>query len=243
MTTVTFDRNMNEYVEIVDYYDNLLTSGYYDFDTLGKNLHDLLENKKKILDIGIGTGLLAEKMLQLGDYEITGVDFSSAMLKIAEERLSDSDVKLICEDILTFQTNDKFDAIISSGGAIYMVAEKDEYRLYSHIVEKNKNKQLIEKLYGCLAENGFFALAIQGPHKNYRQKIKEGIYYEQRIDKHDSYVDKWYTFSDTDGSILTEQFCKFYFFDGSETKNIFNKIGCDQIKVVGDKFWVACPSG
>jgi hypothetical protein len=136
--------------------------------------------------------------------------------------------------------------VVSSGGAVYMVAEEGEYRLYSHIVDREKNKELIRKLCSFLTEDGILAFAIQGPHKNYRQKIKGDIYYEQRIEKKDSYhiVDKWYTFSKPDGAVLTEQFCKFCFFDGNETSNIFRKVGCsqDDIKVVGNNFWVVSPA-
>lgn len=244
MTAVNVDRNENEYVEIVEYYDDLLTSGYYDFDTLGNTLHNRIGSGKRILDIGVGTGLLTKKMLELGDYEIVGVDFSSGMLQIAEERLADSDVELICKDILQFETEEKFDAVVSSGGAVYMVEEEGEYRLYSHIIDRDKNRLLVEKLCSYLNENGVLALAIQGPHKNYRQKIKGDIYYEQKIEKKNPYVNKWYTFSKPDGSILTEQFCKFCFFNGNETKNIFKKVGCGQqdIQVVNDIFWIASPA-
>lgn len=78
----------NEYVEIVEYYDNLVTSGYYDFESLAKNLSNLLGARRKVLDIGIGTGLLSEQMLTLADYEIVGVDFSPKMLEIAQIKVS-----------------------------------------------------------------------------------------------------------------------------------------------------------
>ncbi|MCI5217644.1 MAG: class I SAM-dependent methyltransferase [Candidatus Electrothrix sp. LOE2] len=243
MSDVNVPRNENEYVEIVDYYDSLLTSGYYDFESLGNTLHDLIGDGKKILDIGVGTGLLTKKMLELDDYEIVGVDFSPGMLERAQERLADSDVELVCEDILKFETEEKFDAVVSSGGAVYMVEEEGEYRLYSHITDKIKNEQLLEKLCSYLKQDGVLALAIQGPHENYRKKIKGDILYEQRIDKQDSYVNKWYTFSKPDGTVLTEQFCRFRFFEGKKTEKIFNRAGFSvKSRIVGGKFWVGSPS-
>ncbi len=161
----------NEYVEIVEYYDNLLTSGYYDFESLAKNLSNLLGARRKVLDIGIGSGLLSEQMLTLADYEIVGVDFSSKMLEIAQKRLANTNVKLICEDITKFETDVKFEAAISTGGAISATKEDDEIRLYSHITEAGQNEQLLAKLNSQLSENGLLALAIQGPHSNYRKKI------------------------------------------------------------------------
>ncbi len=233
--------NENEYVEIVRYYDNLLAGGYYDFEALSNTLYDLLGSRRRILDIGVGTGLLTEKMIHLANYEIVGVDFSSGMLEIAKERLVNSDVNLICEDITEFETEDKFEAIVSSGGAIYMIEEEGEYRLYSHIIDKNKNEQLLAKLHSQLDENGLLALVIQGPHNNYKKKIKGDIFYEQRIMKHGSYVDKWYTFSKPDGEILTEQFCRFYFFDGQQTNQLLNNAGFSQeAQIIDGGFWISC---
>ena len=44
---------INEYVEIANYYDNVLTSGYYDFDSLRNILYNLLGARRKVLDIGL----------------------------------------------------------------------------------------------------------------------------------------------------------------------------------------------
>ena len=120
---------INEYVEIADYYDNVLTSGYYDFDSLSNTLYNLLGARRKVLDIGVGTGLLTEKMLSLANYKIVGVDFSPRMLEIAKKRLAISDVKLICQDITEFETEEKFEAIVSTGGVIATVEEEGEYRI------------------------------------------------------------------------------------------------------------------
>lgn len=66
---------INKYVEIVPFYDRWITSGYYDFESLARALHALLDGRRTLLDMGVGTGLLTEQLLLLGDYQITGVDF------------------------------------------------------------------------------------------------------------------------------------------------------------------------
>jgi len=208
---------INEYVEIVKYYDNLLTSGYFDFEALSKTLYNLLGGRRKVLDIGVGTGLLTEKMLSLANYKIVGVDFSPGMLEIAKERLASSDVKLICEDITEFETEEKFDAIVSTGGVICVVEEEGEYRIASHITDREKNERLLAKLHSMLDENGLLALSIQGVHTNYKKEIKDEIFYEQKVKNEGSYVDKWYRFSNGKGELLTEQFCRFYVFDVKQT--------------------------
>lgn len=232
---------INEYVEIVKYYDNLLTSGYFDYEAQSKTLYSLLGARRKVLDIGVGTGLLTEKMLSLANYKIVGVDFSSGMLEVAKERLANADVELICEDITEFETEDKFDAIVSTGGVIMVVESEGEYRLYSHITDREKNARLLAKLQGMLDENGLLALLIQGVHTNYKKPIKDGIVYEQKIDAEGSYVNKWYRFYNGNNELLTEQFCSFYVFDVKETTDVLLDAGFKQgYEIVDGKFLVCC---
>ena len=231
---------INEYLEIANYYDNLLTSGYFDFDYLSNILYNLLGARRKILDIGVGTGLLTEKMLSLANYKIVGVDFSPRMLEIAKKRLGVSDVKLICQDIIEFKTEEKFEAIVSTGGVIAAVEEEGEYRIYSHITDIEKNKQLLVKLHSQLDDGGLLALAIQGPHNNYKKEIKDEIFYEQKVKKEGSYVDKWYVFSQANGEVLKEQFCRFYFFDGKQTNQTLIDAGFQQgYQIIDGKFLVS----
>nr|WP_287520730.1 class I SAM-dependent methyltransferase [Okeania sp. SIO2C2] len=61
-----------------------------------------------MLDVGIGTGLLTEEMLQVQDYDLTGVDFSEEMLVKARRRLSDYNVKLLNLDIRPLRKRYRF---------------------------------------------------------------------------------------------------------------------------------------
>ncbi|NEN93030.1 MAG: class I SAM-dependent methyltransferase [Okeania sp. SIO3H1] len=231
---------INEYVEIANYYDNLLTSGYFDYDSLSNTLYNLLAARRKVLDIGVGTGLLTEKMLALANYKIVGVDFSPRMLEIAKKRLANSDVKLICEDITEFKTEAKFEAIVSTGGVICILEEDGEYRICSHITDPEKNKQLLAKLHSQLDEDGLLALGIQGTHTNYKKEIKDEIFYEQKIKKEGNYIDKWYVFSQANGEILNEQFCRFYVFDRRQTTQALIDAGFKQGYQINDgKFLVS----
>lgn len=69
----------------------------------------------KVLDIGIGTGILASRLYEEGN-EITGIDFSSEMLNKAREKMPNA--KLIQFDFSKGLPNDlnniKFDYIIST---------------------------------------------------------------------------------------------------------------------------------
>ncbi len=52
----------NIYTNITDYYDLLMTQGYYDYQTMAEALYSLMQDRYKILELGVGTGLLAEKL-------------------------------------------------------------------------------------------------------------------------------------------------------------------------------------
>lgn len=78
--------NMNQYTSITDYYDLLMTQGYYDYQAMAKAVYSLMKDRQKVLELGVGTGLLAEKLLLLApESEFTGVDITSSMLDIARK--------------------------------------------------------------------------------------------------------------------------------------------------------------
>ena len=68
---------------------------------------------KRMLDIGFGTGVLAGKLYENG-YDITGIDFSERMIKIAQEKMPSA--RLIQHDFSNGLpgelVNSKFNAII-----------------------------------------------------------------------------------------------------------------------------------
>lgn len=70
---------------------------------------------RKVLDIGIGTGLLAQKLYKNGT-EITGIDFSEGMLQQAKARMPQANLIMwdVNEGILPELTTAKFDFIVST---------------------------------------------------------------------------------------------------------------------------------
>ena len=93
-----------------------MSSGYYDYNELGAALVSIIQHRQDILEIGIGTGLIAEKLLKLNpEYHITGVDFTHEMLDIAKQRC-ENQVRLIEKNILDLDLGSRFDVILSNGG-------------------------------------------------------------------------------------------------------------------------------
>ena len=110
------------------YYDLL----YQDKDYLAevKYIHHLIQQEnpgaKTILNLGCGTGKHDFGLVQKG-YKITAVDLSSTMIDIARsKKTKDSKVDFFTGDIKSFETNKKFDAVISLFHVVsYQVLNKD----------------------------------------------------------------------------------------------------------------------
>lgn len=86
------------------------------------------ENKVlKIIDFGCGTGKHDVELEKLG-YSCTGIDISSSMIDIAKDILKQENgkVSFFVDDIRTFETKEKFDAVISLFHVIsYQITNQD----------------------------------------------------------------------------------------------------------------------
>ena len=80
--------------EISQYYDAIMEAGYNpnDHKVAADAIVKILGSRKKVLELGIGTGLLAEQLVAKG-IDLSGFDFSESMLEKAVARLR-SKVKL-----------------------------------------------------------------------------------------------------------------------------------------------------
>ncbi len=122
--------------------------------------------KPRILDLGIGTGLLSALILE--EYpaaEITGIDLSARMLAEAEKRFSGK-VKLVESNYLNEDFGAGYDVIVSS--------------LSIHHLSGAEKAVLFKKIYGALKVNGIFINADQVAGQSVRQeKLYRDIWYEQ----------------------------------------------------------------
>ena len=130
-----FDKWAGEYDDSIDSLSKGYPfEGYY--DTL-KCVHDAIGVKegKKLLDIGIGTGLLTYELYKEGSH-VYGIDFSKKMLILAKEKMPKGQfyrhdfrygVPAEVKDI-------KFDYIVSS----YAIHHLDESEKVEFIVEMKK---------------------------------------------------------------------------------------------------------
>lgn len=172
---------MNEYTGIADYYDLLMNSGYYNHEKIAKAIAPFISTNQNIIEIGVGTGLLLEKMLEIdSQYHLTGMDHTKAMLDIAEKRLGDR-AKLFEADIISMSIPEEFDVAISNGGLCAFVDLGSECDFYTHLTDDESNLRALQNIANCLKKGGLFLINIQSVHQNYDKALPGGIVYSQEI--------------------------------------------------------------
>ncbi|MFC6291533.1 class I SAM-dependent methyltransferase [Macrococcus epidermidis] len=102
---------------------------------------------KTVLDIGCGMGKFIQYMLELNPKQIVGLDISNNMISYAKEHVNDERVSFVVSDILSYETDIKFDVIVSS--------------LAFHYIEEYE--ALVLKLFGMLNNGGILQFSTEHP--------------------------------------------------------------------------------
>ena len=111
---------------------------------------------KKILELGIGTGLTSEKIFKIiPNTQLIAIDFSKTMLEGAKKRLSQHNVKFIKGDYSKLEFEKNIDIIISVIGI--------------HHQNNDGKKKLFKKIFKSLKKKGIF---IFGDLVTYKDQIK-----------------------------------------------------------------------
>ena len=112
----------------------------YAYDRMMRNVNyirwgdyiELLFNKydcepKTILDVACGTGALTLLLASRG-YQMTGIDRANGMLEVAREKTAEQQLEIDFHhgDMLNFQLNRRFDAILCTYDSINYASDEDE---------------------------------------------------------------------------------------------------------------------
>lgn len=103
----------------------------------------------RILDVGAGTGLLSEFLMErYPKASFTLIDISERMLDIAKNRFgSSSNIKYVIADYSKYDFVEKYDLVVSA--------------LSIHHLEDEEKKEFYKKSYSILKQNGIFINADQ----------------------------------------------------------------------------------
>ncbi|MEM7724877.1 MAG: class I SAM-dependent methyltransferase [Cyanobacteria bacterium P01_A01_bin.45] len=220
---------MSQYTSITDYYDLLMTQGYYDYQGMADAVYSLMKNRQKILEIGVGTGLLAEKLLLLApESEFTGVDITSSMLDVARKRLGKWG-KLVEADVIDMNLQETFDMAVSSGGVWVINQRDDRFDLGTHDNNFERDLKGLTNVCKHLREHGLLLLSVQGDQKKYEQSLPSGILYsqdvKQLIDNNGIEVFEKSYFFKKDNEILAQQKLRLKFIRQEKKEEILKQAG------------------
>ena len=117
-----------------------------------------LGKAKSVLEIGVGTGRLAVKTAPLCK-RFVGIDISDKTIEKARQNIASENVKLVCDDFLSFHFDEKFDVVYST-------------LTFMHIKEKSS---AIKKVASLLNDNGRFLLSIDKSREKFIDMVTRKI--------------------------------------------------------------------
>jgi len=152
-----------EYLEY-DKEINLVFPKYNEMcETIVSKLPYKKNDKFKILDLGIGTGYLAEHIIKkFPNVKITGIDISKNMMSLAKRRLDNyiHNTKFFISSIQYFSFLEKFDLVLGT--------------LSIHHLTKDEKQSLYNKVHLHLKPKGIFIIGdlIKGNTKASDEKFE-----------------------------------------------------------------------
>ena len=234
---------MNLYQGIAHYYDLLMNGGYYDHESMGRIIQSAIGQRKRLLELGIGTGLLTQSLLNLdSSVDITGIDFSPAMLSIAKRRLP-SGVPLIECDVAEMSLGRKFEVAFSSGGTWVIIQSSEGLMLGTHLFNHQKDVQGLRNVAAHLEPGGLLLLSVHPPHEERDIELVDGIVYSQKIEDNSDMSDhfareKSYYFK-KNGNILAEETLTLGFYKDTLFPRMLADAGFEPLGMTdADKFFV-----
>lgn len=109
------------------------------------SLADKLPTKAKILDIGCGSGVPIDKYLQSKNFEITGVDISEEMIRLAKENFPSGNYLVGDMEKIDFPAS-SFDAIVSF------------YAIFH--TPRERHLKLLKKIRTLLVNSGYLLITM-----------------------------------------------------------------------------------
>ena len=107
---------------------------YNDFYQSIVTLIDIAKPNLRILDVGAGTGLLSNFIIQkFPEAQYTLIDFSEEMLAVAKERFSGRpNFTYVVSDYKDLSVDQKFD-VIASSLSIHHLTDEEKFEFYKHV--------------------------------------------------------------------------------------------------------------
>lgn len=119
----------------------------------------------RVLELGCGTGRFTA-LLAADGYEVTGLDLSEAMIKVAKKKPFGKRISYVCSDMRNFNLGKKFDVVISVCDSMNYLLNNDD--MYNTFLSVGKH----------LEKGGFFIFDLKT--ETFYEKLGENIYSDER---------------------------------------------------------------
>lgn len=140
---------MGFYEDIAEHYDHIFPFSKTQIDFVRGSLKRPYD-KKKILDVGCGTGDLSIALSKEG-FDVTGIDSDQTMVQIALDRKTDNPVvfeQMDMKDIARHYNSSTFDAVLCFGNTLV------------HLADIREIEKLCRDTRSILKQNGRFLIQI-----------------------------------------------------------------------------------
>ncbi len=168
-------------------YDRLTTNGYYDYSVKANEFNKSVEGNN-ILEIGIGTGILAKEILNLG-FNVEGIEPSQDMINILEEK--DLPIKVYKQDASEFNTGKQYDAIFSHGTAPQCILREEVVCFDTHVTNNEDFKNAMKNVFKHLKLGGLFLCGVQSSKSD---NISVGDFYKNESTREKDLLTKTHRF-------------------------------------------------
>lgn len=140
---------MSDYDKVAKFYDTVIGRSEDEIKFVKRRIQKYNSSARSVLEIGCGTGSNLEVLSK--NYEVSGIDISKEMLKIARKKIPQGTFHL--QDIRQFDLKKKFDVIICI------------YDTINHIKLFNDWKKVFKAVSSHLNNNGLFVFDINTIYK------------------------------------------------------------------------------
>lgn len=224
------------YTILADNYDYMLRHVEYNewYFYLKSLMLRHVENPKKILEIGTGTGKFGVKFSS-DNYQILGIDISFEMLKIAAKRAI-KNFKILCADVRNFYLKEKFDFIFSVHDTFNYLLTKKELEAAFLNVKKIMNSESIF-MFDITTEYNIHRYFHMQSETYFKNGYK--IVWSNEYNKKDRIISSFIKFDDQKGNIETEVHTqKIHTID--EISHLLNKCGFEIEAIYSDYSFEPC---
>lgn len=228
----------DNYQELAKYYDDLVQKNR-DYHAIANHLAEIIGDNRNLLDIGIGTGLVVEYLLQIDpSYNITGIDTSQSLLALAKNKLGER-VNLHCQSVSELELDGLFDVAYSRGGAWTFVQDNTETMLASHILSTDEIQTSFRRIAKHLREEGLLIISSSNAYSDNLVKLEKGIIHKRIANTEEiegqTYAILDYFFS-KDDKLLAQQTLKLRLLSESELTPMLKTAGFAEQKTDGSEY-------